>query len=600
MPGKEQVKSPKTRNSKEKNKQLLEHLVYNVICVEENDPMDKMLKCKTCTIRKPFDLLHMTYEEIKALKYPGGEDRKELIPLNIDECAKIRQLQKYINYLKQNSASNRVDYLSISEDDYDEFRSSNQGELLLPPTTSSTGTATASSTPAATKHKYTPAENWERGIKRDPNLFPTIKMDADWKDFSDKMLLEAKAQLVDDVLNLSYKPATTDEKDLFLLKKNYMMSVFKNHILTDKGKSIIATHTAAGEAQKVWKELVDYHKDSTQADNVCEMLLNYIVTSRIDDGTWTGGAHAYLLHWNKQVNEYNEKKTTGKILDEQKKIHLEAAVKGNPKLANVKTMSQLQGKLGTQINYQTYFDLLLEAAIQYDLAHQSSYQKRRVKRSVYQHEVEQQLNELPPDFQLPFAVNNHDSYNAQLHNFDTPVYELNQLRQTQRPLLPKDTWYSLSTDDRSAWNQLTDSGKQSIISDIPNKQQTNLIQNPNQYPSRMNHPSTCGNQASALQRATRKVKMHEFDSEDFAEFYKMYSAYQHVQENSIDNEGNNAIEANATQHYTTPSNDNEEPDLFNILQAKQQSNQQQITSKPTPGDVKRLLSSSTTKAHPFC
>ena len=118
-----------------------------------------------------------------------------------------------------------------------------------------------------------------------------------------------------------------------------MMSVFKNHILTNKGKSIIATHTAAGEAQKVRKELVDYHKDSTQADNVCEMLLNYIVTSRIDDGTWTSSAHVYLLHWNKQVNEYNEKKTTGKILDEQKKIHLEAAVKGNLKLANVKTMS---------------------------------------------------------------------------------------------------------------------------------------------------------------------------------------------------------------------------------------------------------------------
>ena len=98
----------------------------------------------------------------------------------------------------------------------------------------------------------------------------------------------------------------------------------------------------------------------------------------------------------------------------------------------------------------------------------------------------------------------------------------------------------------------------------------------------------------------RKVKMHEFDSDDFVEFYKIYSAYQHAQENSIDNEGNNAIEANATQQYTTPSNDNEEPDLFNVLQAKQQSNQQQNTPKPPPGDVKWLLSSSSTKAHPFC
>ena len=59
-------------------------------------------------------------------------------------------------------------------------------------------------------------------------------MDADWKDFSDKILFEAKAQLVDDILNPSYKPVTTDEKYLFLLKKNYMMSVFKNHILTNK------------------------------------------------------------------------------------------------------------------------------------------------------------------------------------------------------------------------------------------------------------------------------------------------------------------------------------------------------------------------------
>ena len=330
-----------------------------------------------------------------------------------------------------------------------------------------------------------------------------------------------------------------------------MMSVFKNHILTDKGKSIIAMHTAAGEAQLVWKELVEYHKESTQADNVCEMLLNYIVTSRIDDGTWTGSAHAYLLHWNKQVNDYNEKKTNGKILDEQKRTHLEAAVKGNPKLANVKTMSQLQGKLGTQINYQTYFDLLLEAAIQYDLAHQSSYQKRRMKRSVYQHEVEQEFDELPPDFQLPYAVNNHNSYSTQLHNFDTPVYELNQLRQTQRPLLPKDTWHSLSTDDKSAWNQLTDSAKHSILGDFPKEQQTNPIRNSNPYPSRMNQPFAHGKQASASQRATHKVKMHEFDSDDFAEFYKMYSAYQHVQENSINDEGNNAIEANATQQYIT-------------------------------------------------
>ena len=57
-------KVTKNKELKRRNKQLLEYLVYNVLCVEENDPMDKLLKCKTCTIRKPFDLIHMTYEKI--------------------------------------------------------------------------------------------------------------------------------------------------------------------------------------------------------------------------------------------------------------------------------------------------------------------------------------------------------------------------------------------------------------------------------------------------------------------------------------------------------------------------------------------------------
>ena len=80
MPAKEQTKSPKTRNSKEKNKQLLEHLVCNVLCVKENDLLDKILKYKTCTICKPYDLLYMADEEIKALTYPGGEEKKRINP----------------------------------------------------------------------------------------------------------------------------------------------------------------------------------------------------------------------------------------------------------------------------------------------------------------------------------------------------------------------------------------------------------------------------------------------------------------------------------------------------------------------------------------
>ena len=63
----------------------------------------------------------------------------------------------------------------------------------------------------------------------------------------------------------------------------------------------------------------------------------------------------------------------------------------------------------------------------------------------------------------------------------------------------------------------------------------------------MNQHSICGNQPLPLHRTTRNVKMHEFDSDDFAEFYKMYSSYQVVQENSDDNGKDNTIDANDAQ-----------------------------------------------------
>ena len=41
MSGKEGGKTTKTRGSKNRNKALLDHLVYDVMAVQEDDPLDK-------------------------------------------------------------------------------------------------------------------------------------------------------------------------------------------------------------------------------------------------------------------------------------------------------------------------------------------------------------------------------------------------------------------------------------------------------------------------------------------------------------------------------------------------------------------------------
>ena len=94
--------------------------------------------------------------------------------------------------------------------------------------------------------------------------------------------------------------------------------------------------------------------------------------------------------------------------------------------------------------------------------------------------------------------------------------------------------------------------------------------------------------------------MNEFDSHNFVELYKIYSAYQATQTSR--NEGE--IQVNDTQQSTISTNDsNNEQDLFAVLQAEQQNNQSQHgppgSKTAPPGDIKQLLSSSTRKSHPF-
>ena len=122
---------------------------------------------------------------------------------------------------------------------------------------------------------------------------------------------------------------------------------------------------------------------------------------------------------------------------------------------------------------------------------------------------------------LTLADEYNNNYTAQIHNFDTSVYELNQLCHSQRPLLPKGTWYSLSQDDKSKWDQLTDSGKQAIIDGNKNQPHLHQKQYIHPYTPLAITPSIHGNQPSNSQKFTRKLKMHDVDSEDFAEFYKV-------------------------------------------------------------------------------
>ena len=85
------------------------------------------------------------------------------------------------------------------------------------------------------------------------------------------------------------------------------MAVLTDKLKTDKGKEIVCTHANSFDAQAAWQELVAHHTSSTQAEADAESILHYLISSRINDGSWKGTTHAYIFHWLHQVYQYGKK-----------------------------------------------------------------------------------------------------------------------------------------------------------------------------------------------------------------------------------------------------------------------------------------------------
>ena len=265
---------------------------------------------------------------------------------------------------------------------------------------------------------------------------------------------------MEEVITPKYKPSSKAEMLLFREKQKFMTAVFDKTLKTDKGKAIVRQYHGTSNAQKMYEELQEHHLTSTKAEAEAESLLRYLITSQVDDGKWRGDTHSYILHWEKQVEDYNHK-SAEKIGETQQKMYLEQAVKGISQLAIVKTTARTVAKqTKIDVNYTMYADLLKGAAMQYDLTVDKTnpHEKRRAKRTAYSHDIMQTEDDFFDTFQ------DEDIF----HDVDTTIYELNY-GQTVPTRLPRDSWFGLTRNDQNAWKNISEEGKASILKLLKSK-----------------------------------------------------------------------------------------------------------------------------------
>ncbi len=248
-----------------------EHIFRNVLGIASDTGMYRALDERG--LLDMDDILSLDLDEIKSLTYTQ-DNRQHAVLFHHKKV--LESFQNYIIHM--NMEGDRVrsvtDYFDISRTDFTDFRRGDGVGFVRP---------TAPSKRTSSSTAKTPAEEFRKGIKRDPKLFEIFKNDENWDAFHRKVITEARSQGVEDVLLPEFMPMTVQETALFEEKQKYMMSVFSHVLKTTNGINILQKHSKLGDAQQVWKDLCEKYDESTRGDLSAAQFLSFISSARLGD-----------------------------------------------------------------------------------------------------------------------------------------------------------------------------------------------------------------------------------------------------------------------------------------------------------------------------
>ena len=315
-----------------------------------------------------------------------------------------------------------------------------------------------------TSESQTALNNFKKGTKRDASVYPIFKNDKYYDTFQRSFLANLKAQGLYDVADPDHDPESGDiyEQELFKGKQSFVYSVLVTSLQTEKGRELVKEFE--GDARSIILKLHHYHTKSNVAQHDIITLTTEITNLTLND-SWKGTVRQFLSHFKEKLSLLDSLVPVSDRLPEATRLtFLQRAVQQNHDLRQIHVMDSVwrfKTDSTEALTFDTYYNLLWDAAHQYDL-HQTKKGPQRKAFSSQQEDIndvgeyanaEEQFSTDPePVEHSPYSV-----YQSSFHP-----------KMPQKSFLP-----------RHIWETLSESTKQMIIEH--NKKVK--LNNPTPYPS---------------------------------------------------------------------------------------------------------------------
>ena len=214
--------------------------------------------------------------------------------------------------------------------------------------------------------------NFKKGTKRDASVYPIFKNDKYYDTFQRSFLANLKAQGLYDVADPDHDPESGDiyEQELFQGKQSFVYSVLVTSLQTEKGRELVKEFE--GDARSIILKLHHYHTKSNVAQHDIITLTTDITNLTLND-SWKGTVRQFLSHFKEKLRLLDSLVPVSDQLPETRRItFLQRAVQQNHDLRQIHVMDSVwrfKTESTDTLTFETYYNLLWDAAHQYDLHH---------------------------------------------------------------------------------------------------------------------------------------------------------------------------------------------------------------------------------------
>ena len=515
---------------------IFNHIVNDLLDESEGGTIRQALANDGIT--RLFDLTSLAVADIEDLCYTvknASGDGTTKRQLDRGSRNKIKLLLEWIGTKREvGQLSTDDEWKNLSLDEFQEYRLNPRVAIassILPVPNS----VSSASSNISVKHEL---EAFKRSVKRDGAIYPVLRDEKDWDGWNRSMQAIARSHDVSEILDPDYKPDEDEySNQLFNQKLSFMYSVLNRVVLTDMGKTIVRKHEHTYDAQAVYKELIDYFKNSTAANIGVGKLIEFLTMARLDS-RWNGTTLGFILHWRDRMRLYEELTPTDEHYGEgAKKRMLQAAVEAIPELRIIATQEETLVATGnSKLSYANYINLLNSAAARRD--NTMKVVPSRSKRTVHQASTNYGM-----DYDLDYNIGYVEEPNSTIDvDVDYDIeYEVNA---AERQLIPGSIWHSLSKEAKEYFR------KQGSIKPV-NKNGVNNAKNSTKFSN------------------NRQVKLHSHDKDVTAEIQNLEEEFFEACEINHDDSHGHDLHANANEQQ--PSH---------------------------PGDIRNVLTSSSKAAKP--